>query len=86
MSISYYNSTHGDYSMINEKIGLKIRFEREKRDMSQEALALEAELNRNTISKIETGQVSPTIKTLEKIAKAFNMDLFNLMDVSKVDL
>lgn len=76
----------GDYSMINKKICLKIKFERQKRGLSQEELALEAGLNRNTISKIETAQVKPTIETLEKLAKVFGMDVISLMDVSKVDL
>lgn len=86
MSISYYNGMSGDYSMINKKICLKIKFERQKRGLSQEELALEAGLNRNTISKIETAQVKPTIETLEKLAKVFGMDVISLMDVSKVDL
>lgn len=72
--------------MISEKISLKIKFEREKRGLSQEALALEAGLSRSAIWKIESGNVSPTLETLEKIAKALNMDFIALMDVSKVDL
>lgn len=86
MSISYYDVMDGDCSMINQKICLKIKFERQKRGLSQEELALEAGLNRNTISKIETAQVKPTIETLEKLAKVFQMDIITLMDVSKVEL
>lgn len=72
--------------MISEKISLKIKFEREKRGLSQEALALDAGLSRSAIWKIESGNVSPTLETLEKIAKALNMDFIALMDVSKVDI
>lgn len=72
--------------MISEKIGLKIKFEREKRGISQENLAFDARINRNTLWKIETGQVSPTLDTIEKIAKALDMDFQTLTDVSKVDL
>lgn len=72
--------------MIHDKISLKVKFERQKKGLSQEALALEAGLSRNSISKIETGQVSPTIQTLEKIAKALGIDFMTLVDVSKVDL
>ena len=71
---------------INEKICLKVKFERIKRGLSQEELALEAGLNRNTIGKIERAEVSPTIDTLEKIAEVFGMDFIQLVDVSKVDL
>ena len=72
--------------MISKKIGLKIKFERQKRGFSQEDLAFEAGLSRNSVWKIETNQVSPTIATLEKIANALGMDFAELLDVSKVDL
>ena len=45
-----------------------------------------AGVDKNTIWKIETGRVSPTIITLEKIAKAFDMDFDSFMDLSKVEL
>ena len=72
--------------MISEKICLKIRFEREKRGMSQEDLALASGLSRNAIWKIESGRVSPTITSVEKIALALEMDFATLTDVSKVEL
>ncbi len=72
--------------MINERISLKIKFERQKRGFSQEELALESGLSRSAIWKIESGNVSPTIDTLEKIAAALGMDFASLTDVSKVDL
>ncbi len=72
--------------MIAEKISLKIKFEREKRGLSQEALALMAGISRSAIWKIESGKVSPTLETLEKIAKALDMDFASLIDVTKVDL
>ena len=52
--------------MINKKICLKIKTERIKRNLSQEQLAELANLNRNTIGKIEREEVSPTIETLKK--------------------
>lgn len=72
--------------MISEKICIKIKLERQKRGYTQETLAIESGVSRNAIWKIETGQVSPTIATLEKIAKALDMDFAELTDVSKVDL
>ena len=72
--------------MISEKISLKIKFERQKKGLSQEALALEAGLSRNAIWKIESGRVSPTIETIEKIARALEIDFATLTDVTKVDL
>lgn len=72
--------------MIGDKISKKIKLERTKRDLSQQELALLAGVDKNTIWKIETGQTSPTINTLEKIAQALGMDFSKLTDVSKVDL
>lgn len=75
-----------DYSMINQKICLKVKFERIKKNLSQEELAFNAGLNKNTIWKIETGKVSPTIETLDKIARALEIDFSTLTDISKVEL
>ena len=75
-----------DNNEIGNKISKKIRLERNKRNFSQQDLALTAGVDKNTIWKIETGQVSPTISTLEKIAHAFKIDFNELMDLSKVDL
>lgn len=77
----------GEYrNMINEKICKKIKLERTKKGLSQEELAFRAGLNKNTIWKIETSKVSPTVETLEKIAKALEIDFATLTDVTKVDL
>ena len=86
MSIAYYNIMNIDYSMINRKIGLKLKIERIKRNISQEELAFQAGVNKNTIWKIETGKVSPTVETLAKIAEALDIDFTTLTDISKVDL
>lgn len=72
--------------MINEKICEKIRLERLKRKYTQEEFADITGLSRNMVWKIESKRVSPTVKTLEKIAKALDMDFSELTDVSKVDL
>lgn len=72
--------------MINKKICLKIKIERIKRNLSQEQLAELANLNRNTIGKIEREEVSPTIETVEKITEAFNMTFLELVNVEKVEL
>lgn len=72
--------------MINDKISKKVKLERTKKELSQNELALRAGVDKNTIWKIETGQVSPTLQTLEKIAVALEIDFLSLLDVSKVDL
>ncbi len=71
---------------INIKIGIKIRLLRTKLRYSQEKLAELSELNKNSIGAIERGESKPTIDTLERIAKALNIELKELVDVSKIDL
>ena len=77
---------NGDYNMINSKICLKVKFERIKKGLSQEELAFRAGVNKNTIWKIETAKVSPTVETLAKIAEALEIEFTTLTDVSKVEL
>lgn len=60
------------------KLGQKIRIERQKRKMSQEKLAEVAELNRNFIGMVERGETNITVKNLENIANAFEIDLQKL--------
>ncbi len=71
---------------ITNKISIKIKFERMKRNLSQDELAFNAGISRAGLSKIETGKVSPTMDTLEKIAGALGVEFLDLVDVSKVDL
>jgi len=61
------------------KLGQKIRYERVKRKMSQEDLAEKADLNFRSISYIECGKHDVKVLTLEKIAKAFNIDVHELL-------
>lgn len=47
--------------------------------MSQESLALEAGVQRNFISLIETGQNQPTITTITKLARALGIKASELV-------
>ncbi len=71
---------------INEKIGIKIKLLRTKAKLSQEKLAELSYMNKNSIGSIERGESKPSIETLEKIANALNIELKELVDVSKIDL
>ena len=48
---------------------------REQKGMSQEELARKAQINRTTLSKIESGLRNATIGTLEKLAAALDLKL-----------
>ena len=54
--------------------------------ISQEKLAEFADLSKNSIGAIERGESSPSIDTLDAIAKAFSIELVDLIDVSKIEL
>jgi len=61
-------------------IGNNIRSLREKRGISQDRLSKIADLSLNTIVKIESGRnPNPTIKTLSRIAKSFNVKVDDLL-------
>lgn len=63
-----------------QKLGLKIRIERQKQKISQEKLAELANLNRNFVGMIERGETNVTVKNLENIANALNIPIQELFD------
>lgn len=63
---------------INKQLGMRIKYLRSLKKWSQEDLALEANVNKNYLSDLERGERNPTIKVLEKIAKAFGISLSEL--------
>ena len=71
---------------INSKIGLKVKLLRTKLKLSQEELAERAELSKNFVGAIERGTSSPTIETLDRVAKALEVSLPELVDTSRIDL
>ena len=60
------------------QLGMRIRYLRQQRKMSQLDLSIESDVNRNYISDLEKGRRNPTILVLNKIAIALNTDLSNL--------
>jgi transcriptional regulator with XRE-family HTH domain len=57
----------------NEAFGLVLRDLRKERGLSQEALALEAGIQRNYVRLIERGVNQPTITIIFKLAAALEM-------------
>lgn len=60
------------------QIGEQIRYYRRKNGISQETLALIADLNPAYVGQIERGIKSPTINTLKKLADALGVSLATL--------
>lgn len=75
---SYYNRIMNKNTI--QKLGLKIRIERQKQKISQEKLAELADLNRNFIGLIERGETNVTVKNLENIANALKLDIKDLFN------
>lgn len=69
--------------MINlndyEKLGIKIRLLRQKKNMSIEDLAFECEINKNYLGDLERGKRNPTFKILLKISKGLKISLKELL-------
>lgn len=61
------------------KVGRRIRELRKIKNMSQEALAEKADLHPSLIGKMERGEINPTIVSLDKIARAFDISVAELL-------
>lgn len=59
--------------MITEKVGSRIKKLRRALELSQEKLALKAEVDRTYLAGVEQGKRNPSIKSLEKILKALEV-------------
>lgn len=62
------------------KLGSKVRYERVKKNLSQEELAELANLNMRSISMIERGVTDVKFTTLTKIAEALQVETTVLID------
>lgn len=65
-------------SNIHQKIAANIRELRKKKQITQERLALEANLNRAYVGYIERGERKPSVETLEKLAKVLRVKIHEL--------
>lgn len=60
---------------INTQLGMRIRYLRKQKGLSQEDLALDSGVNKNYLSDLERGERNPTIVVLEKIATSLGVTL-----------
>jgi transcriptional regulator with XRE-family HTH domain len=72
-------------SNINEQVGFNIRRIRDELDLSQAELANLAGLHRAYVGQIERGEKNIGLKNLEKIAKALDVSIKVLLDISAID-
>jgi len=67
-------------SDINVKLGKKIRSIRKKQGLSQEELSFESETDYSYLNEIEAGKRNPSVKRLEKLAKALKVSVKELFE------
>nr|AAM03020.1 regulatory protein C.BcnI [Brevibacillus centrosporus] len=63
---------------ICRKFGRKVRIIREQKGLTQEKLAEEAGLHRTYISSLERGERSISLNNIEKIARALDVEIYQL--------
>lgn len=66
-------------------VAWNLRRLRVKRDLSQEALAVDAGVDRSYVGRIERGVENPTVETLDRLAKALEVPLAELLVVPKTN-
>ena len=62
-----------------KKVGLNIRNARKEKGMSQESLALEADLDRSYVGGVERGERNISVVNLKKIADALKVPSSQLL-------
>lgn len=65
---------------LQQRVGINIRYWRQKRGLSQEEFAERAELHPTYVSGIETGKRNPTVKIIERVAAALDVNPGELFD------
>ena len=65
---------------IKEKFGRRVKVLRTTRGWSQMELGFRAEVNRNYISDLERGQRNVSLIIIERIAKALEIEVWQLLE------
>jgi transcriptional regulator with XRE-family HTH domain len=68
---------------IKKRFGKKVKTLRIEKGWSQEKLALTADLDRTYVPSIEAGRRNVSIVVIEKLAKALNVDLTEILNFNK---
>ena len=66
--------------MITINVGLRIKELRKKMGLSQEKLALEAEIDRTYLAGVEQGKRNPSLRSLEKILLALDISFHDFFE------
>lgn len=62
-----------------KRLGERIIVERDKKNLSQEQLALLSDVDRTYLARIEEGKANPSVRVLNKIARILKIRLNGLL-------
>ena len=65
-------------SKVAKNLGSRIRTYRLKKGISQEELAFKSSLSTTYLGQIERAEKSPTVETLDKVANALDVSIYDL--------
>lgn len=68
-----------------QKLGQNIKRIREDRKITQAQLAEIADVSVSTIARLEIGQGFSTLKTIEQVANALNVEIETIFDVNVIN-
>ena len=63
---------------VTKQLGMRVRYLRKQKGMSQLELSLDSGVNKNYISDLERGDRNPTLVVLERIANSLDVTLEEL--------
>lgn len=66
--------------MLKHNVGSRIKYLRNKIGLSQEKLALKADLDRTYLAGIESGKRNATLDSIEKILEALDISVKEFFD------
>ncbi len=66
-----------------EQLGERIRTIRTRKGFTQKQMAYKSKLNINTLSMVEKGKTSPTVGTLQRLARALDVPIAEFFDSSE---
>jgi len=66
-------------------LGAAVRNRRERRGLTQEALAELAGLERTYLTDLEAGRRNPSVKTLDRLARALGVKVHTLFELAERD-
>lgn len=83
------STTAKSHSISQYSLPERLKYMRERRDMTQSELAKRSGVSQSTIAQIESGKKDPSLSTIKKVAEALNVHiaiLFASDDVHVFDM